>query len=52
VAIDPVRGAGMIQTPPYVVIEGAYLVRSDSPIMRNADVDRVGNRVVVVIGSS
>jgi polar amino acid transport system substrate-binding protein len=47
VAIDPVRGADMLQTPPYVVIEGAYLVRNDSPIKRNEEVDRPGNRVVV-----
>jgi polar amino acid transport system substrate-binding protein len=47
VAIDPVRGADMLQTPPYVVIEGAYLVRNDSPIRRNEEVDRPGNRVVV-----
>lgn len=52
VAIDPVRGAGMIQTSPYVVIEGAYLVRSDSPITSNAEVDRAGNRVVVGNGSA
>lgn len=47
VAIDPVRGADMGQTPPYVVIEGAYLVRDGSPIRNNADVDRAGNRIVV-----
>lgn len=47
VAIDPVRGAGMLQTSPYVEIEGAYLVRNDSPIKRNEDVDRPGHRVVV-----
>ena len=47
VAIDPVRGADVLQTPPYVIIEGAYLVRDDSPIRRNEDVDRSGNRVVV-----
>jgi polar amino acid transport system substrate-binding protein len=47
VAIDPVRGAGMLQTAPYVEIEGAYLVRDDSPIKRNEEVDRPGNRVVV-----
>ena len=47
VAIDPVRGADMLQTPPYVVIEGAYLVRNDSPIKTNAEVDRPGNRIVV-----
>jgi polar amino acid transport system substrate-binding protein len=47
VAIDPVRGADMLQTPPYVIIEGAYLVRNDSPIRRNEEVDRPGNRIVV-----
>ena len=47
VAIDPVRGAGMLQTSPYVEIEGAYLVRNDSPIKRNEEVDRPGNRIVV-----
>lgn len=47
VAIDPVRGADMLQTPPYVIIEGAYLVRNDSPIRRNEEVDEAANRVVV-----
>ena len=40
VAIDPVRGADMDYTAPYVIIEGAYLVRADSPLQRNEDVDR------------
>jgi polar amino acid transport system substrate-binding protein len=52
VAIDPVRGADMLQTPPYVIIEGAYLVRDDSPIRRNEEVDRAGQRVVVGNGSA
>ena len=47
VAVDPVRGADMLQTPPYVIIEGAYLVRNESPIKTNADVDRPGNRIAV-----
>lgn len=47
VAIDPVRGAGMYQTAPYVVIEGAYLVKNASPISRNEDVDKPGVRIVV-----
>jgi polar amino acid transport system substrate-binding protein len=51
VAIDPVRGADMLQTPPYVIIEGAYLVKNDSPIRRNEDVDRPGTRIVVGNGS-
>lgn len=52
VAIDPVRGADMLQTPPYVIIEGAYLVRNDSPIRRNEEVDQPANRVVVGNGSA
>lgn len=52
VAIDPIRGAGIYQTPPYVVIEGAYMVVNDSPIRRNEEVDREGVRVVVGQGSA
>ena len=46
------RGAGIAFTAPYVLIEGAYLVREDSPITDNAEVDRAGNRVVVGKGSA
>ena len=52
VAIDPVRGADMLQSPPYLIIEGAYLVRNDSPINTNAEVDRPGNRIAVGNGSA
>lgn len=52
VAIDPVRGAGMLQTPPYVIIEGAYLVKDTSPIKNNDEVDRPGTRIVVGNGSA
>nr|WP_315429860.1 ABC transporter substrate-binding protein [uncultured Albidiferax sp.] len=51
-AVDPVRGAGIAFTAPYVLIEGAYLVRQDSPITDNAEVDRADNRVVVGKGSA
>ena len=47
VAVDPVRGADIGQTAPYLIIEGAYLVKDSSPIRVNADVDRPGNRIVV-----
>ena len=47
VGIDPARSADMLQTPPYVIIEDAYLVRDGSPIKTNADVDRPGNRIAV-----
>ena len=52
VAIDPVRGADTDYTPPYVIIEGAYLVRDDSPLQRNDEVDRAGTRVAVGRGSA
>ena len=52
VAIDPVRAADMEYTAPYVIIEGAYLVRNDSPLQRNEDVDRTGTRVAVGRGSA
>ncbi len=52
VAIDPVRAADMEYTAPYVIIEGAYLVRNDSAVQRNEEVDRAGTRIVVGRGSA
>ena len=51
-AIDPVRGAGISFTAPYVLIEGAYMVRDDSPLSDNAEVDQPGRRVTVGKGSA
>jgi polar amino acid transport system substrate-binding protein len=51
-AIDPVRGAGIGFTAPYVLIEGCYLVRDDSPLGANDEVDRPGCRVAVGAGSA
>jgi len=51
-AIDPVRGKAIAFMPPYVLIEGSYLVRADSPITRNEQVDEPGHRVVVGKGSA
>ena len=51
-AIDPLRGQGIAFTPPYVLIEGAYLVRDDSPLRDNGEVDREGRSVVVGKGSA
>ncbi len=50
-AIDPVRAAEISYSPPYVVIEGAYLVPRDSLIRSNEDVDRPGIRIAVATGS-
>ncbi|SDE75767.1 amino acid ABC transporter substrate-binding protein, PAAT family [Massilia sp. PDC64] len=51
-AIDPVRGADIAFSGPYVLIEGCYLVGAASPIRTNDDVDRAGHRVVVGKGSA
>lgn len=46
-AIDPQRAQTIAFTPPYVVIEGAYMVWAESPITENDQVDRLGVRVAV-----
>ena len=51
-AIEPAREADVAFTAPYVVIEGVYAVRNDSPIAGPADVDRPGIRVGVKRGSA
>lgn len=52
VAIDPVRAADTEYTAPYVIIEGAYLVKAGSPLQRNEEVDRAGIRIAVGRGSA
>jgi polar amino acid transport system substrate-binding protein len=52
VAIDPIRGADISYTPPYIQIEGAYMVKVTSPITANEQVDVVGNEIVVGKGSA
>jgi polar amino acid transport system substrate-binding protein len=52
IAIDPVRGEGINFTPPYILIEGSYMVPADSAIRRNEEVDKEGNRVAVGAGSA
>jgi polar amino acid transport system substrate-binding protein len=51
-AIDPVRGKGITFTPPYVRIEGSYLVKKDSPLVSNSQVDQRQHRIVVGKGSA
>jgi polar amino acid transport system substrate-binding protein len=51
-AIDPLRAEGIAFTTPYVLIEGSYLVREDSPLRDNDEVDRASHRVVVGQGSA
>jgi len=51
-AIDPARGASIAFTAPYVLIEGFYMVRNDSPIRSNNEVDHADMRVAVGKGSA
>jgi polar amino acid transport system substrate-binding protein len=51
-AIEPVRAAEIAFTAPYVIIEGVYLVPTDSPLRAVADVDRDGVRIAVNKGSA
>jgi polar amino acid transport system substrate-binding protein len=46
-AIDPTRAATTAYSAAYVQIEGAYLVRNESPLRSNDEVDRAGTRVAV-----
>jgi polar amino acid transport system substrate-binding protein len=51
-AVDPLRGEGIRFSAPYVLIEGAYLVRQASKISDNAQVDSPGTRIMVGKGSA
>ena len=51
-AIDPKRAAEIDFTAPYVIIEGSYMVRADSPLHAIEDVDRPGVRIAVGNGSA
>jgi polar amino acid transport system substrate-binding protein len=51
-AIDPVRAADIEFTAPYVVIEGAYVVRANSKIAAIEDIDRADITISVARGSA
>lgn len=51
-AIEPVRANEIAFTPPYVLIEGVYMVPKDSPLTSVAEVDRKGVRIGVNKGSA
>jgi len=51
-AADPKRAQEISFTRPYVLIEGFYAVRSDSPITSNEQVDQPGITVAVGKGSA
>ncbi len=51
-AHEPARAAEVEFTAPYVEIEGAYMVRKDSPLLSVDEVDRPGIRIAVGPGSA
>lgn len=51
-AVDPAREDAVAFSAPYALIEGVYVVPSDSTIKTTADVDRQGVRVGVRQGSA
>ncbi len=51
-AIDPERGRQVDFTTPYVLIEGTYLVRQDSPLKDVDEVDKPGVRIGVGVNSA
>jgi polar amino acid transport system substrate-binding protein len=51
-AIEPVRAAEIDFSPPYVLIEGTYMVLKDSPLKVIDDVDKPGVRIAVGRGSA
>src|SRR5215471_13872940 len=44
-AIEPVRAAEIAFSPPYVIIEGVYMVPKDSALKTTTDVDSDGVRI-------
>lgn len=51
-AVDPLRGEAIAFTEPYVLIEGCYLVRQESRLTSNDEVDQAAHSVVVGKGSA
>lgn len=51
-AIEPARAKEIAFTAPYLIIEGTYMVRKDSPLQDVGDVDKPGIRIAVGVGSA
>lgn len=51
-AIEPKRAAEVAFTAPYVLIEGVFVVREDSPLTSASEADREGVRIGVKEGSA
>ena len=51
-AADPKRANEIAFSAPYVLIEGTYMVRKDSPLARVADFDRAGTRIAAGLNTA
>lgn len=51
-AIEPVRAAQISFSEPYVLIEGTYLVKAESPYSKTEDLDQPGLRLAVGNGAA
>lgn len=51
-ARDPLRAEQILFTPPYVIIEGTYLVKSESRFLSVDDLDQPGVRIAVDRGAA
>jgi polar amino acid transport system substrate-binding protein len=51
-AVDPRRAEDIAFTPPYVLIEGAFVVHTDAPFKTSAAIDKEGVRIAVGNGSA
>jgi polar amino acid transport system substrate-binding protein len=51
-AVDPARARDIAFSEPYVLIEGTYMVRKESPLKRIEDFDRAGLRIAVATKSA
>jgi polar amino acid transport system substrate-binding protein len=51
-AVEPERAVKIDFSPPYVSIDGTYLVHKDSPFQKVADLDKPGVRIAVARGAA
>ncbi len=51
-AVEPERAVKIDFSPPYVMIDGTYMVRRDAPFRSVADLDRPGTRIAVATGAA
>lgn len=52
IAVEPARATEIEFSAPYLIIEGTYMVPTDSPLKAIGDVDKPGTRIAVGLGSA